>query len=128
MNRTLTCDRSADKPIATDLPSDPAPKLAGLTYGSDMTGWTSNLLTYICPMDGSLTAVNWAPTSAWKTQAPSLDNSPDGLVKAGFSSVAQTQEMRIYLVSPKNGEIHEYSTNSTDPFAWTWTDKVDLSS
>lgn len=104
------------------------PKLAGLTYGSDMTGWTSNLLTYICPMDGSLTSINWAPTSEWKTQAPSLDNSPDGLVKAGFSSVAQTQEMKIYLVSPSNGEIHEYTTNATDPFVWSWTDKVDLSS
>lgn len=104
------------------------PKLAGLTYGSDMTGWTSNFLTYICPMDGSLTSINWAPTAAWKTQAPSLDNSPDGLVNAGFSSVALTQEMKMYLVSPSNGEIHEYTTNATDPFAWSWTDKVDLSS
>lgn len=130
--RTKTTDQSppppqTDKPIATDLSLDPLPKLASLTYGSDMTGWTSNFMTYICPVDGALTSINWTPGTPWTEKEPSLAGSPGGLVQAGFSAVAHTQAMTIYVMSPGQGQIHEYTTNSTDPFTWVWQDKVDLS-
>lgn len=98
-----------------------------MTYGSDLTGWTSNFLTYVDPTDGSLTSMGWTPGTPWKKQPPALSGSPGGLVKAGFSAVALTQAMTMYVLSPSQGEIHEYATNSTNPWAWTWQDKVDLS-
>lgn len=117
-----------DKPITTDLETHPSPKLASLTYGTAETGWTSNILSYICPIMGSLTAANWIPGSTqWTVRAPTLSGSPDELVKAGFSSVAMTQEMRIYLLSPSTGQINEFLTSVVDPFNWAWQGQVDTS-
>lgn len=104
----------------------PPPRIAGLTYGSTTTGWTSNLMTYVCPVDGALTSINWTPGTTWKEQEPSLSGSPSGLVEAGFSAVAHTQAMVMYVLSPDKGEIHEYAANSSDAFSWAWKDKVDL--
>lgn len=100
--------------------------MASLTYGTEETGWTSNLLSYISPTKGSLTAANWIPGSTqWTLKTPTLSGSPGDL--SAFSSVAMTQEMRIYLLSPTKGQIHEYLTSVVDPFNWAWQGMVDLS-
>lgn len=105
----------------------PIPKIASLTYAPTSTsGWTSNLLTYIDPCTGELTSANWQPSNDWKVNQPQYNGGPDDLVKEGFSSAANTQAMKVYVFSPKKGEIHEYATNSTNVFAWEWKDKVDL--
>lgn len=106
---------------------NPSPRLASLTYGEPLVGWDSNLLSLIDPASGNLTSVNWVTSrGSWVVQAPQLLGAPEGLEAAGFSAVAQTQEMRIYLLSPARGEIHQFRTNLTDPFVWNWDDVVQL--
>lgn len=123
----LTNSSFVGKSITDQLQENPPPKLASLTYDPGTQGWTNNFLTWVNPMNGKLTSTGWAPNQAWKVQNPSLNSNPNGLEKEGFSAVAQTQGLKIYLVSPWRGEIHEYATNASDPFTWTWQDAVDLS-
>lgn len=116
-----------DKPIATGLSIAPPPKLASLTYGSDKgeAGWNNNLLAWIDPIKGRLIAANYISSTEWLVEQPKLDGSPQSLLDGGFSAMAMTQNMKIYLLSPLKGEIHEYSTNSTAVFEWVWQTTVD---
>lgn len=96
-----------------------------MTYGEPLVGWDNNLLTYVDPAVGGLTTVNWVASQGnWTVAAPRLTGSPDGLLDAGFSAVAETQAMKIYVFSPSRGEIHQYGTNITDAYEWVWEDKV----
>lgn len=115
----------AGVPIANNLPTNPPPTLASLTYGSGTSGWNNNLLAWIDPFKGELQAANFLNGANWTVKEPTLDGSPQGLVKGGFSSVAMTQDMKIYVFSPIKGEIHEYSTNSSNAFEWVWQTMVD---
>ncbi|KAJ4385794.1 hypothetical protein N0V93_010225 [Gnomoniopsis smithogilvyi] len=115
----------ADEPIANNLSSNPPPTLASLTYGTDQTGWNNNLLAWVDPFKGQLQAANFRNGGGWTVKVPTLDGSPQGLVDGGFSTVAMTQAMRIYVFSPVKGEIHEYSTNSSNVLEWTWQTTVD---
>lgn len=123
----LTDSSFVGKPVTNELQENPSPKIASLTYDPGTQGWTNNFLTFINPSKGTLTSAGWQPNQAWKVQNPSLESSPKGLDNDGFSAIAQTQGLKIYLVSPWKGEIHEFATNASDPFTWTWQDVVDLS-
>lgn len=70
-----------------------------------------------------MTTVNWQG-SEWKVAVPTLHDVPNGVEDAGFSSVALTQEMRVYLMCPSMGEIHEFSVNATDPTEWNWQESI----
>lgn len=109
--------------VAKDLSLSPSPALASMTYGAATTGWTNNLLAYIDPWKGGVTSANWQGVE-WKITVPTLRDSPDGVVDAGFSSVALTQSMRVYLMCPAMGEIHEFTFNATDPTEWTWQETI----
>ncbi|KAF3766882.1 hypothetical protein M406DRAFT_69060 [Cryphonectria parasitica EP155] len=111
-------------PIKDDLSVRPSPKLASTTFGTDGSGLTNNVVTFIDPFKGALTTAAWKPQGDWVVAGPQLSGGPIDLEEQGFSSVAQTQETKVYLYSPGKSEIHEYAVNSTDVFVWTWTDKV----
>lgn len=82
-------------------------------------------MAWIDPFKGQLQAANFRNGGGWTVAEPTLDGSPQGLVGDGFSAVAMTQSMMIYVLSPSKGEIHEYSTNSTNALDWTWQTTVD---
>lgn len=75
-------------------------------------------------MTGQVTAANYASGNGWKITPPTLVGTPKDVAEAGFSGVAMTQTMKIYLVSPLKGEIHEYSTDSSNALSWVWQGKV----
>lgn len=72
-----------------------------------------------------MTSVNWQGDE-WKVAVPTLRGAPDGLDDAGFSAVAMTQTMHVYLMCPSMGEIHEFVVNATDPTEWEWTESITL--
>lgn len=96
-----------------------------MTYGTDKDGWNNNLLVWIDPFKGQMQAANFVNGAGWTLKEPTLDGSPQGLVEGGFSAVAMTQDMKIYVLSPSQGEIHEYSTNSSNALEWVWQMAVD---
>lgn len=96
-----------------------------MTYGAAETGWTKNLLAYVDPWKGSVTTVSWEGIE-WKVAVPILHNLPDGVEDLGFSAVAFTQEMRVYLMCPGMGSIHEFTVSSDDTTEWTWQEEVSL--
>lgn len=59
-------------------------------------------------------------------QAASLDGSPDGVVDDGYSAVAVTQTMKMFVIGKVDGVINEYQTNSSNPFSWDWQGVVDV--
>jgi hypothetical protein len=59
-------------------------------------------------------------------QSPSLDGSPSGVVANGFSAVAVTQTMEMFVIGKVDGVINEYQTNSSNPFQWDWQGVVDV--
>lgn len=106
----------------------PPAKLASLTYGLNggADGWTNILMSWIDPLKGTLQAANYVQQRAYTVAAPVLAASPQGVVEAGFSVVAMTQSMKVFLLSPSMGQIHEYSVNTTSAFTWTWQTAVPM--
>lgn len=64
--------------------------------------------------------------SDWAVQAASLDGSPDDVVEDGFSAVAVTQTMKMFVIGKVDGAINEYQTNSSNPFQWEWQGVVEV--
>lgn len=114
--------------ITRGLSKQPPPKLASLTYGTGQgeKGWNNNLLAWIDPHKGSLQAANFINAGQWYIDAPKLDGNPKKVDDDGFSAIAMTQSMKIYLLHPKTEEIHEYSTNSTTALEWVWQETVNV--
>ncbi|CAN8101893.1 unnamed protein product [Discula destructiva] len=114
--------------ITKGLSVAPAPRMASLTYGTGQgeAGWNNNLLAWTDPSTGQLKAANYIDAGEWSVDEPTLDESPQGLVQGGFSAVAMTQTLKIYLMSPLKGQIHEYSANSTNVFEWVWQTAVEI--
>lgn len=104
---------------------DPSPAMASLTYGNATTGWSNNLLAYINPWKGILQTANWQG-AGWVLDTPSLNGAPNGLQSAGFSAIALTQEMKIFLMSPSTGAIHSFTTTGDNPSNWTWQGSLDV--
>ncbi|KAI3397441.1 hypothetical protein diail_10772 [Diaporthe ilicicola] len=109
--------------ITSDLPVNPSPELASLTYGSN--GWTNNIVLTLDQATGALQSSVYRGTD-WAVQAPTLEGSPDGVAESGFLSIAATQTMKMFVIGKGDGMIHEYQTNMTNPFLWNWQGVVDV--
>lgn len=107
----------------------PPPKLASLTYGlkNGEEGWDNTLVGWIDPFMGRPKAANWVrEKSSWTVAAPAINGSPEALVEGGFSAIAMTQSLKIYVFSPLKGQIHEYLATSSDAMGWTWQTMVEV--
>lgn len=100
--------------------------MASLTYGlgNGEAGWNNNLMGWIDPFLGTVKAGNWLNGKSWTVAEPIINDSPEDLLKGGFSAIAMTQSMKIYLFSPIKGEIHEYLATSNDAMRWAWQTQV----
>ncbi|KAK7994483.1 hypothetical protein PG991_016071 [Apiospora marii] len=107
-------------PVTQGLSLNPSPDIASITYGNN--GWDNNLVTFLGPKGRLMSAVYRG--SGWSVQPSTLAGAPAGAVD-GFDSVAATQSMRLYALS-RRGDIHEFTTNSTNPFALTWAGVVNV--
>lgn len=107
-------------PVTTGLSLNPSPDIASITYGNN--GWDNNLVTFLGPKGRLLSAVYRG--SGWSVQPATLGGAPDSAVD-GFGSLAATQSMRLYAHS-RRGDIHEFTTNSTNPFLLTWAGVVSV--
>lgn len=109
--------------ITSDLPVNPSPEIASLTFGTN--GWTNNIVLTLDQTTGALQSSVYRGTD-WAVQAASLDGSPDGVVDDGYSAVAVTQTMKMFVIGKVDGVINEYQTNSSNPFSWDWQGVVDV--
>ncbi|KAK8121741.1 hypothetical protein PG984_010411 [Apiospora sp. TS-2023a] len=109
-----------NNPVTSGLSINPSPDIASITYGNN--GWDNNLVTFLGPKGKLMSAVYRG--SGWSVQPASLGGAPASAVD-GFSSVTATQSMRLYALS-KRGDIHEFTTNSTNPFLLTWAGVVNV--
>ncbi|KAL8351102.1 hypothetical protein RB601_000772 [Gaeumannomyces tritici] len=100
-------------PLASGLPVSPSPDIASITYGPN--GWINNLVAYtdVC---GNIQTAVWRGTT-WSIQQATLTGQPAGV--DNFTAITATQEMHIYA-RHKGGKIHEFATNASNPFLWTW--------
>ncbi|KAK1586091.1 uncharacterized protein LY79DRAFT_670537 [Colletotrichum navitas] len=95
-------------PLTSKLPTNPAPEIASLSFGS--TGWTESLATYLTA-NGMLVSAHWNGT-AWTVRPPSLDKT-----FGNATAIAATQSQRYYTLV--DGSIHQYRVEaSADPFTW----------
>ncbi|KAL8387210.1 hypothetical protein RB595_010076 [Gaeumannomyces hyphopodioides] len=99
--------------LASGLPVSPSPDIASITYGAN--GWINNLVAYT-DARGSIQTAVWRG-STWSVQPATLMGQPAGI--DNFTAISATQEMRLYA-RQKGGKIHEFSTNASNPFLWTW--------
>ena len=106
--------------MTAGLSLSPSPDIASITYGNN--GWDNNLVTFLGPKGQLMTAVYRG--AGWSVQAATLSGAPSTAVD-GFTSIAATQDMHIYALSQR-GEIHEFSTNSTNPFLLSWSGVVNV--
>ncbi|KAK8075734.1 hypothetical protein PG997_010397 [Apiospora hydei] len=97
-----------------------SPDIASITYGNN--GWDNNLVTFLGPKGKLMSAVYRG--TGWSVQAATLSGAPASALD-GFASIAATQSMRLYAVSQR-GDIHEFTTNSTNPFLLTWAGVVNV--
>lgn len=109
--------------ITSNLAVNPSPEIASLTFGTN--GWTNNIVLTLDQTTGALQSSVYRG-SDWAVQAASLDGSPDDVVENGFSAVAVTQTMKMFVVGKVDGVINEYQTNSSNPFRWEWQGVVDV--
>ncbi|EFQ31350.1 hypothetical protein CGRA01v4_10661 [Colletotrichum graminicola] len=95
-------------PLTTNVPTNPAPEIASLSFGS--TGWTESLTTYLTA-NGMLVSAHWNDT-AWTVRPPTLDKH-----FGNATAIATTQAQRYYTLV--DGSIHQYRVEaSADPFMW----------
>lgn len=104
--------------MTSGLSLNPSPDIASITYGNN--GWDNNLVTFLGSKGRLMSAVYRG--SGWSVQAATLGGAPASALD-GFSSIAATQGMRVYAISQR-GDIHEFSTNSTNPFLLSWSGVV----
>ncbi|KAK8103492.1 uncharacterized protein PG998_010525 [Apiospora kogelbergensis] len=107
-----------NNPVTSGLSLNPSPDIASITYGNN--GWDNNLVTFLGTKGRLMSAVYRG--SGWSVQAATLGGAPASALD-GFSSIAATQGMRVYAISQR-GDIHEFSTNSTNPFLLSWSGVV----
>lgn len=99
--------------LASGLPVNPSPDISSITYGSN--GWVNNLVTWTNDRGAIMSAV-WRG-STWSIQPATLTGQPAGVDT--FTTIATTQEMHLFA-RQKGGKIHEFATNASNPFLWTW--------
>ncbi|KAJ0118681.1 fungal fucose-specific lectin [Diaporthe amygdali] len=109
--------------ITSDLAVNPSPEIASLTFGNN--GWTNNIVLTLDQTTGALQSSVYRG-SDWAVQTPSLDGSPENVTDDGFSAIAATQTMKMFAIGKADGLIHEYQTNTTNPFQWNWQGVVDV--
>ncbi|KAK8016997.1 hypothetical protein PG993_015186 [Apiospora rasikravindrae] len=107
-------------PVTSGLSLNPSPDIASITYGNN--GWDNNLVTFLGPKGKLMSAVYRG--AGWSVQAATLSGAPASALD-GFASIAATQSMRLYAISQR-GDIHEFTTNSTNPFLLTWAGVVNV--
>lgn len=105
--------------IASGLPVDPPPQIAGAPFDS----WSSSQVTML-NADGSLSGVWWDDsTSTWNELAPL--NMGSGQAGSGaYGAIAQHHERRLYAVG--NGTIQEFRWEASDPMTMIYVGKVTL--
>ncbi|KAK6860715.1 hypothetical protein PG995_004351 [Apiospora arundinis] len=107
-----------NNPVTSGLSLNPSPDIASITYGNN--GWDNNLVHFLGPKGKLMSAVYRG--AGWSVQAATLSGAPASAVD-GFTSIASTQGMRLYALSQR-GDIHEFTTNSTNPFLLSWAGVV----
>lgn len=75
----------------------------------------NNLVTWTNDRGAIMSAV-WRG-STWSIQPATLTGQPAGVDT--FTTIATTQEMHLFA-RQKGGKIHEFATNASNPFLWTW--------
>lgn len=106
--------------MTSGLSLNPSPDIASITYGNN--GWDNNLVTFLGPKGRLMSAVYRGV--GWSVQPATLSGAPAS-APDGFAALAATQSMRLYALS-RRGDIHEFTTNSTNPFLLTWAGVINV--